>query len=118
MTITPTSSQVNSVLSTGNVPRLGGAIFFVARFPATASIGTIIRKRPASIVIASVALYQCVLAFRPANAEPLLPAADVYAYRICDSPCGPWLDRLEVPKVGESTAIAEKPRITTGKIKK
>ena len=38
------------------------------------SAGTIIRKRPASIVKPSVTLYQGVLALRPAKAEPLLPA--------------------------------------------
>ena len=80
---------------TGNVPTLGGAIFLVARLPATASIGTIIRNRPPSMAIPCVSRYQCVSAFSPANADPLLPTADVYAYRICDSPCGPWFDRLD-----------------------
>ena len=35
--------------SVGNVPADGGTIFFAASEPATASIGTIIRKRPISI---------------------------------------------------------------------
>ncbi len=36
-----------------------------------------------------VPLYHIVFALMPANAEPLLPTADVYAYKICDRPCGP-----------------------------
>ena len=36
-------------------------------------------------------LYHRVFAFRPANADPLFPLADVKAYRISDRPCGPGL---------------------------
>jgi hypothetical protein len=64
---------------TGKVPGDGGTLFFSARFPANASMGTIIRNRPASIVKPRLMLYQGVLAFNPANADPLLPAAEVNA---------------------------------------
>ena len=73
------SSVVNSGVVTGNVPAEGGAIFLRAKFPATASIGTIIKKRPASIAKPSAVLYHGVFAFKPAKAEPLLPAPDVKA---------------------------------------
>ena len=39
-------------------------------------------NRPRSIAMPSVVLYQGVFAESPANAEPLLPVPDVYAYRI------------------------------------
>ena len=64
---------MNSVVFTGKVPGDGGTLFFSARFPASASMGTIIRKRPASMVKPRVMLYQWVFALIPANAEPLLP---------------------------------------------
>ena len=63
--------------ATGNVPALGGAIFFWASEPAIARIGTIIRKRPINIARPIVVLYQGVLAFRPAKALPLLPLAEL-----------------------------------------
>src|ERR1700752_2248458 len=47
--ITLTKSTVNNGVVTGKVPNEGGTSFLVARLPATASIGTIIRKRPISI---------------------------------------------------------------------
>ncbi len=77
--ITPTSSTVNSAVLTGNVPDEGGTLFFCARLPARASMGTIMRKRPASMLNARVRLYQLVLVVRPPKAEPLLPAVDTYA---------------------------------------
>ena len=55
----------------------GGTIFFRARLPAIASIGIIIMKRPISMVMPIVVLYQSVLAEMPAKAEPLLPAPSV-----------------------------------------
>ena len=42
----PSSSMTNVPPETGNVPALGGAIFFCASEPASAMIGMIIRKRP------------------------------------------------------------------------
>src|SRR5678815_4627573 len=55
--ITLTNNTVNSGVVTGNVPNDGGTNFLVAKFPATASIGTIIRKRPMSIAKPRVVLY-------------------------------------------------------------
>ena len=60
---------------TGNVPALAGAIFFCTSEPASARIGTIIRKRPINMARPSVVLYQGVLAVRPAKALPLFPVA-------------------------------------------
>ena len=42
-----------------------------------ASAGTMMRKRPVSIAIPSVTLYQGVLPVRPPKAEPLFAAAEV-----------------------------------------
>ena len=61
------------------VPALAGTIFFFARLPAIASIGTIMKNRPSSIAAPSVELYQSVFAERPANAEPLLPVPETNA---------------------------------------
>src|SRR5580692_5554501 len=86
MRITPTSSTLNNGVVTGNVPSDGGTYFFFARLPAMASIGMIMKNRPTSMVIAPDVLYQSVLPFSPPNAEPLLPAMDVKAYRIWVKP--------------------------------
>ena len=72
-----TSKIVKSGPVTGKVPTDSGVIFFLARFPAMARIGITMKKRPKSITSAVLVLYQSVLAFRPANAEPLFPADDV-----------------------------------------
>src|SRR5262249_30303898 len=77
MTITLTSSALNRGVVTGKVPGDGGIGFFRPRLPASASIGTIIRKRPASVAIPIVTLYQRVFALRPPNADPLFPVPDV-----------------------------------------
>src|SRR5262249_35818489 len=90
---------------TGKVPDEGGTGFLAARLPAIASIGMIIRNRPDSIANPSATLYQSVLAFRPANADPLLPVAETKAYSISSSPCGPLLPRLDVTNF-ETTEIA------------
>ena len=74
MSITPIRSSVKSGVVTGNVPRDGGTYFFCARLPAIARVGTIMKKRPKSMVIAPAVLYQGVLVVNPAKAEPLLPA--------------------------------------------
>src|SRR5262245_29040555 len=75
--ITLTSNTVNNGVVTGNVPNEGGTIFLRARFPATASMGMIIKKRPTSIAAPIVELYQYVFAEIPANADPLFPVPDV-----------------------------------------
>ena len=76
----------------------------------------IIRKRPINMAAASDRLYQCVFALSPANADPLLPVAEVYAYRISDKPCGPPLPSAASPSFGIMSATAEKLRIEIGKI--
>ena len=63
----------------GTCPGSGGTTFLPTIDPAMPSAGTIIRKRPTSMSRPSVTLYQGVLALRPANAEPLLPAPLVNA---------------------------------------
>src|SRR5580658_2838993 len=84
--ITPTSSTLNNGVVTGNVPSDGGTYFFFARLPAMASIGMIMKNRPISMVIAPDVLYQRVFPLSPPKAEPLLPAMDVKAYKICVKP--------------------------------
>src|SRR5258708_14425690 len=97
MRITLTRSAANSGVVTGNVPGDGGMRFSRPRCPAIASMGMTMKKRPTSIATASVTLYQCVFAERPPNAEPLLPVADVYAYKISERPCGQVLLMTAVP---------------------
>src|SRR5262249_25413090 len=77
ITITPTSSTTNTGPVTGNVPADSGTFFFAASDPAIPRIGISMKKRPKNMSRPSVVLYQSVLAFSPANAEPLLPAPDV-----------------------------------------
>jgi hypothetical protein len=48
-------------------------------------------------------LYQSVLPLSPANADPLLSAAEVNAYKTSDSPCGPL---LSMPARSPGSAIA------------
>ena len=62
---------------TGNVPTLGGEIFFCTSEPASAMIGMIMRKRPINIARPSVVLYQGVLAVSPPKALPLLAVAEL-----------------------------------------
>src|SRR5262245_22900404 len=97
MMMTPTNRMTKRVPFVGNVPKLSGTAFLPTNEPATAIAGTIIKKRPASIVRPRLTLYQSVLAFKPANAEPLFPAALLYAYRISLSPWGPALFSDETP---------------------
>ena len=74
--IVPSNSMMNVPPDTGKVPVLAGTSFFCASDPAMAMMGTIIRKRPKSMAMPRVVLYQGVLALRPAKALPLLPTAD------------------------------------------
>src|SRR5262252_110076 len=114
MITTPTRSPVNSVPLVGNVPGPGGTVFLLSMEPAIPSTGTIIRKRPASIVMPSVTFHHGVFALSPANAEPLLPAPLVNAYRISVRPCGPPLASDDVPYLATADH-AEKPRMISGK---
>src|SRR5258705_5188895 len=105
-----TNRVENNAPVTGNVPADAGTVFVVARLPAMAMIGMIMKKRPSNWATAVLVLYHIVFALMPANADPLFPADETYAYRICESPCGPGFEMPAVPN-GLTTASAEKPRI-------
>src|ERR1700730_5782686 len=79
ITMVATSNPANSPPVTGNVPTDSGTILFLARLPAIASTGMIMKKRPRSWATPVLVLYHLVFAFKPANADPLLPADDTYA---------------------------------------
>src|ERR1022692_1806243 len=77
-------STVNNGVLTGNVPGEGGTLFFIARLPASANTGTIMRKRPINMAQPRAVLYHhCTVGLvgtvRPAKAEPLFPTAEVKA---------------------------------------
>ena len=72
ITITLTSNVENNGVVTGKVPSDGGTVFLLARFPAIANIGMIIKKRPISIAIPIVVFYQSVFAEIPAKAEDMI----------------------------------------------
>jgi hypothetical protein len=57
-TTVPMRRKVNVPPETGNDPGPGGTNYFAAREPAMAMIGTIMRKRPINIPMASVVSYQ------------------------------------------------------------
>src|SRR5215471_24157 len=106
MRMTLTRRPVKSGVVTGKVPGDGGTRFLRPRLPAIASIGRIMKKRPISVAKPIVTLYQLVLALSPPNADPLLPVADVNAYRISDKPCGPGFRMLGRPNDGATDEIA------------
>ena len=54
--ITPTTSPTNRPPVVGNVPTEAGCDFFAASEPAIAIAGTIMKKRPTNIELASVRL--------------------------------------------------------------
>src|SRR5437667_8910745 len=76
-----TSRVANKAPVTGKVPTDSGTVFFLARFPAMAMIGMIMKKRPSNWATPVLVLYHMVLALIPAKAEPLFPADETYAYR-------------------------------------
>ena len=82
---------------TGKVPSEGGTYFLPARFPAIASMGMIIKNRPASMVRPVVTSYHNVFTVSPPKFDPLLAAVDTNEYRISVKPCGPGLSMPEVP---------------------
>ena len=87
----------------GNVPIDSGVVPCLASEPASASTNTIGRNRPKTIAKPRAVLYQTVLTLIPANADPLLLAAEVNAYKTSDSPCGPV---LSIPARSPGSAIA------------
>ncbi len=68
---------MNSGVAVGMVPAPAGTVFFIAREPATASIGSMVKKRPINIARPMVVLKNGVFAFKPAKAEPLLAVPEV-----------------------------------------
>src|ERR1700685_48829 len=113
---TETSSTVKSGVVTGKVPADSGTYFFFARLPAIARIGITAKNLPNKVANPSDVLYQSVFPLNPPNADPLLPVVEVYAYKICESPCGPGFEIEGVPKDLATTEIAVNVRITSGKI--
>ena len=79
MTTTPTTRPANNGVCVGNVPADAGTVCLRAIEPAMPRTGMIRKKRPTSMARPSVVSYHCVAVVRPANAEPLLFAADVKA---------------------------------------
>ena len=76
MTIAPTTRPANSGESVGNVPAVTGTRCLRTSEPPMASAGMIRKKRPISIARPWVTVYQSVPVPWPANAEPLLLAAE------------------------------------------
>src|SRR6202022_110850 len=99
---------------TGNVPREGGTYFFFTRFPAMASMGMIIKNRPASMVRPIVTSYHSVFTVSPPKADPLFAVPDTYAYNISLRPCGPGFAIPDVPNPF-TLDTAVKTRIIRGK---
>src|ERR1700738_3623346 len=84
--VTPATIPTNCGRCVGSVPAEAGVVPCCASEPASASTKIIGRYLPNVIASPSAVLYQTVLADSPANAEPLLLAADVNAYNTSDSP--------------------------------
>ena len=75
--MTPTTRPANSGVSVGNVPAVVGHLAACAASePPIASAGMIRKKRPTSMARPMVIVYQSVPVAWPANAEPLLFAAE------------------------------------------
>ena len=91
ITTTPITSTTNSGVSVGNVPADGGTCCLRTTEPARASVGMIRKKRPNSMAMPSVVFIHARVRGDPANAEPLLFAADVNAYSSSLKPCAPGL---------------------------
>ena len=77
--ITPISSDTKIKLEIGNEAKVEGCTFFSTKEPAKASTGMITKNRPRSIAMLSVILYQEASGLSPANALPLLAAAELKA---------------------------------------
>src|ERR1035437_3418751 len=76
--ITLIKSTVKSGVVTGKVPSEGGTYFLPARFPAIASMGMIIKNRPASMVRPVVTSYHSVFTVSPPKDDPLLAAVEIF----------------------------------------
>src|SRR5215469_8111032 len=73
------------------VPTLSGTDCCLASEPARPRAKIIGMNLPSAMAMPPVTWYQVAAVPRPANADPLLLAIDVYAYMISVRPCGPGL---------------------------
>src|ERR1700679_3438572 len=112
---TKTSRELNSGVVTGKVPADSGTNFLSPSLPALSRICNTAKNRTNRVVNPIVVLYQSVLPLNPANPDPLFPVPDVYAYKTCDSPCGPGFEIEGVPNFAETTEIAGKEKLASGK---
>src|SRR4051794_27309342 len=87
--MTPTISPPNSGLDVGSVPAVVGTLGLAAGEPPIASAGMIRKKRPTSMARPRVTVYQSGPVDWPANADPLLLAAEAKLYSSSDRPWGP-----------------------------
>ena len=71
-----------------------------------------------SIASPSAVLYQSVLTVMPANAEPLLLAAEVNAYSTSESPCGAGVEHARRVRRASAIAIAVPTSTISGVIRK
>src|SRR5713226_8469170 len=113
MSTTDVSRPVNRGVPVGNVPADAGTGCLRPSEPAIARAGTIRKKRPTSIDMPWVVLYQSVLPVSPPKADPLLFAGETKPWTITLSPCGPGL-AIELNAVFRTTEMPAKARITTG----
>src|SRR5579871_844930 len=105
MTMTPVSVRPKVQPWVGSVPDDASTVFSEANRPTIANAAAIGANRPTMIARPSITLYHGTLAFRPANALPLLLAASPNAYSTSLNPCGPALFMLATPE-GRMTEIA------------
>ena len=98
------SRNTNIPLLVDKVPAVTASFFFCTMLPAIARIPVIGRNLARSIAPPRVRFKNGVSAPKPANAEPLFPPADEYAYSISEKPCAPELFRLSATD-GTAAAI-------------
>ena len=89
----------------GSVPSEPGTGRCRASEPASASTSTIGRKRPSSIASPVAVSHHGVFTVMPPNAEPLLLAELVKAYRTSERPCGPVLSAVLLLPVANAAAL-------------
>ena len=117
MSVTPATIPTNCGRCVGSVPMDSGVWPCLASDPARASTRIIGRNRPITIASPRAVSYQTVLTLKPANADPLLLAAEVNAYSTSDNPCGPVLS-MAARWPGIAIAIAVPVRTSNGVTRK
>lgn len=96
----PTKSTINISKNTNiafvvdKVPDVVAILLFLARLPAMARVPIIGKNLAKSITRPNDTFRNIVFPLKPANAEPLLPPHDEYAYNISENPCAPELFKL------------------------